>query len=535
MASIVESTMARLDRTKLATESDSSEPDDYVWLTRRRLAVAASVTAAVHALYIALYQTVWAANTRPVELGATATGLIVSLGVAGYLLGGPRGERAITAVAVSYEVVLAFLLGLADSVTLNFSEPSQQVSWAAAVIVFFPFLIPAAPHVVLTASMVAAAMTPVTLGLMFAIEQRPWPAAPVSVSLVLPPFLCALLAWAPTNVLYRLRHAVQQARRLGNYELTERLGAGGMGEVWRARHRLLARPAAVKLINPEVLGARDEASREQLLSRFEQEARVTANLDSPHTVELYDFGVSADGELFIVMELLEGLDTETLVERFGPLPSERVAHLLMQACDSLEDAHRRGLVHRDVKPANLFVARKGVEFDFLKVLDFGLVKRWQSEPDTSLAESLVGAPAATQTALGQIVGTPAFLAPEAVTDTAGLDQRADIYALGCVGYWLLTGRMVFEDPTVMGVAVAHVTRTPEPPSARVEARIAPELERLVLSCLAKDPAERPGSARVLREQLASVRFDEPWTRERATAWWREHLGPPASSAPRHAS
>jgi serine/threonine-protein kinase len=518
---------ARFDRTRLATESGSSWPEDHVWLARRRLAVAASLTAAVHALYIVLYETVWAADNDAVAFGSSIAGLIVSVAVAGYLFSGARGARALTVVGVGYEVLLAFLLGLSDSATLNFSAPSQQVSWGAVVIVFFPFLIPAAPRVVLTASMVAAAMTPATLGLMFAIEQQPWPAAPTSVSLVLPPFVCALLAWAPTNVLHRLRSAVWQARRLGNYELSERLGAGGMGEVWRARHRLLARPAAVKLIKPEVLGARDAVSRELLLSRFEQEARVTASLDSPHTVELYDFGVSADGELFIVMELLDGLDTETLVERFGPLPSERVAHLLMQACDSLEDAHRRGLIHRDVKPANLFVARKGVEFDFLKVLDFGLVKRWQSGPEATPKESLVGALAGNQTALGQIVGTPAFLAPEAVTGNAGLDQRADIYALGCVGYWLLTGRMVFEDPTVMGVAVAHVTREPEPPSARIAAAIAPELERLVLACLAKDPAARPASARSLREQLASIRFDAPWSRQRATAWWHEHLRAPA--------
>ena len=528
--------MERVERTRRATASGESWPEDYVWLARRRLAVAASLTAAVHLLYIALYQTVWIEGNDPIAFSASVAGLIASLAAAGYLVAGARSARAVTVVGVAYEVLLAFLLGLSDAVTLSFDAPSQQVSWSSVVIVFFPFLIPAAPRVVLTASLVAAVMTPLSLAIMFAIERRSWPAAATSVSLVLPPFVCALLAWAPTNVLYRLRSAVQQARRLGNYELSERLGTGGMGEVWRARHRLLARPAAVKLIKPEVLGARDEASREQLLARFEQEARVTASLDSPHTVELYDFGVSADGELFIVMELLDGLDTETLVERFGPLPSERVAHLLMQACDSLEDAHRRGLVHRDVKPANLFVARKGVEFDFLKVLDFGLVKRWQSDDDTSLTESLAGALAGSQTELGQtelgqIVGTPAFLAPEAVTGTGGLDHRADIYALGCVGYWLLTGCMVFADPTVMGVAIAHVTRAPEPPSTRTTAVIAPELERLVLQCLAKEPAKRPASARVLREELAAIRFAAPWSRERASAWWHDRV----TSAPRGAA
>jgi serine/threonine-protein kinase len=245
-----------------------------------------------------------------------------------------------------------------------------------------------------------------------------------------------------------------------------------------------------------------------------------------HTVELYDFGVSAAGELFYVMELLSGLDVQDLVERFGPLPSERVIHLLAQACDSLEDAHRRGLVHRDIKPANLFVARKGVICDFLKVLDFGLVKRWRAQEDTALLlDSLQSQPnpPTAQTHMGQIVGTPAFLAPEAALGEQASDSRADLYALGCVAYFMLTGRLVFEQSSAIAMAVAHVTQEPVAPSARADVAILPELEQLVLQCLHKDRERRPSSAAELRRRLSSLELAERWTDERAADWWNEHM------------
>ena len=265
-----------------------------------------------------------------------------------------------------------------------------------------------------------------SLALAFAAGGRPWPAAPIVASHVLPPLVAALLAWAPTSALDRMRADVQRARRLGSYELTERLGAGGMDEVWRANHQLLARPAAIELVSPELLGAKDARSREMLIQRFEKEAQVTASLESPHSVELYDFGVSSDGVLFYVMELLHGMDLETLVQRFGALPPERVLHLLAQACDSLDDAHERGLIHRDITPANLFVARKGATHDFSRVLDFGLVKRWDAPPDAAASSLGEGSP--LRTAVGQIAGTPAFLAPEAVLGEGSIDRRVALVA-----------------------------------------------------------------------------------------------------------
>jgi serine/threonine-protein kinase len=528
----------RFDLPQLVRSAASeSLPGDYVELTTRRLGIAAAAAGALYAVYLVLYRTVWSAASHPVGSLSVAAGLVVSVAAASYLLTGRRPASRVAMLAVSYEIFLAFVLSLSESWSVNYATPSAQVSWGAVLIVLFPFLIPASTRVILAASLASAAMTPLAIALLCGVSGRPWPEASVMSSYVLPPFFCAFLAWAPSNALHRLGAAVQRARRLGNYELAERLGQGGMGEVWRANHRLLARPAAVKLIKPEMLGAKNAASRAALIRRFEKEAQATASLDSVHSVELYDFGVSTEGVLFYVMELLHGVDVQALVERFGPLPSERVIHLLMQACDSLEDAHRRGLIHRDIKPANLFLAQKGGTCDFLKVLDFGLVKQWRAEDDADLLKSLHGlAPAQSQqTGLGQIVGTPAFLAPEAALGEQAVDGRADLYALGCVGYWMLTGATVFDEPSTIAMAIAHVTKEPQPPSQRVSWPIDPALEQLVLTCLHKDRARRPSSATTLRDLLSALPLSKAWSRDRATQWWRDHLPEnTASDAANHA-
>ena len=233
------------------------------------------------------------------------------------------------------------------------------------------------------------------------------------------------LATIVSRVIYGLRQQVAEANELGQYILEEPIGGGGMGEVWRARHRLLIRPAAIKLIRPQALGALGGDS-ELLMRRFEREARATAALKSPHTVQLYDFGATEDGRLYYVMELLDGLDLDTLVRQYGPLPAERIVHILRQVCSSLQDAHGNGLVHRDIKPANVVVSRVGTTFDFVKVLDFGLVKL-----DTARrAEDDAVAKLSTD---GTTSGTPAFMAPEVVLGDAVTDHRVDLYALGCVG------------------------------------------------------------------------------------------------------
>ena len=315
------------------------------------------------------------------------------------------------------------------------------------------------------------------------------------------------------RVVYGLGREVVAARRLGSYHLEERLGQGGMGEVWRARHRMLARPAAIKLIRPSLTANAPGGASTEALRRFEREAQVTARLRSPHTVELFDFGVADDGAFYFVMELLEGLDADALVRRSGPIPAERAIHLLRQVCHSLSEAESCGLVHRDIKPANIFLCRYGEEYDFVKVLDFGIVKAVsddRAENDQANTEL---------TRENVVRGTPAFIAPEQALGGSNVDTRADIYSTECVAYWLLTGQLVFAADTPMGLLLHHARTAPTPPSLRAELPIPAALDRLVLSCLAKDPSQRPQSAKELSSRLAEIDVLSPWTEERARDWW----------------
>ena len=329
------------------------------------------------------------------------------------------------------------------------------------------------------------------------------------------------LATIVSRVLYGLRRQVAEASELGQYLLEEKIGGGGMGEVWRARHRLLIRPAAIKLIRQRALGPMS-GDPELLVRRFEREARATAALTSPHTVQLYDFGVTEDGRLYYVMELLDGLDLETLVRQHGPLPAERVVHLLRQVCAALQDAHGNGLVHRDIKPANVVVSRAGTTFDFVKVLDFGLVKLDSPRADKD---------AINLSAEDSWSGTPGYMAPEVVLGATDTDHRVDLYALGCVAYWLLTGTMVFEGENPMQVMMQHAQAEPKRPSDRVDLPIPAALEALVMECLEKDPARRPAGAEVVRNRLDAVPLPSVWTAERAEQWWAMHRPKPRDARP----
>jgi eukaryotic-like serine/threonine-protein kinase len=266
-----------------------------------------------------------------------------------------------------------------------------------------------------------------------------------------------------------------------------------------------------------VIGAGDRVAGALAVPLFRRVAEAAANLRSPHTVELYDFGVTDDETLYFVMELLEGLDLESLVRRHGPLSAGRVVHILRQVCASLEEAHVRGLVHRDIKPANIHVGRVGLVDDFVKVLDFGLVK---PITDRTLDHSL-----ATQA--GLVIGTPGYMAPEMAL-SAKVDGRADLYSLGCVAYYLLTGRQVFEGDTVMQVFAQHLQSAPTPPSERGPIPVPPDLEQLVLTCLAKQPEDRPQSAAELDRRLAVADL-EPWTDVDARQWWAAAQAPAGDS------
>jgi serine/threonine-protein kinase len=322
--------------------------------------------------------------------------------------------------------------------------------------------------------------------------------------------IAVTLSTVASRTIYGLRRQVKEASEIGPYTLEAKIGSGGMGEVWRARHRMLIRPAAVKLIRP---GSVEPAERSSLLRRFEREAHATAGLRSPHTVQLYDFGVTDDGTLYYVMELLDGMDLDTLVDRSGPVPAERAIHILEQVCASLEDAHQNGLVHRDIKPANVVTSRFGSVSDFAKVLDFGLVKlEGTGASDASIR----------LTADGGTSGTPAFMAPEVALGEQATDHRIDIYSAGCLAYWLVTGKLVFEGPSAFKVMMAHAQSPPPPPSTRTELPIPRELEAAILQCLEKDPDKRPATAGCLQARLQAIPITTPWTREAAERWWNAY-------------
>jgi serine/threonine-protein kinase len=307
-----------------------------------------------------------------------------------------------------------------------------------------------------------------------------------------PNYLMLGVAVVISHVVTRLGQQVTREREMGSYRLGELLGRGGMGEVYRATHRMLARPAAIKLIRPEVLASGDGTMAQNAAARFRREAEAAARLRSPHTVELYDFGVTEDGTLYLVMEFLEGTNLELLVRSQGPLPAARVVHILLQVCESLEEAHSNGLVHRDIKPANIHLGRLGLHDDFVKVLDFGLVRSMAGPSEESLAD-----------AAGMTPGTPAYMAPEMAHDQT-VDGRADLYSLGCVAYYLLTGHLVFEGDTPLQTILKHLQHPPVPPSQRTDQPIPAELEALVLACLEKQPDDRPRSAAELAERLTAV-------------------------------
>lgn len=314
------------------------------------------------------------------------------------------------------------------------------------------------------------------------------------------------------HVISNLTVRAYEARQLGQYRLVEEIGIGGMGEVWKAKHRMLARPAAIKLIRPEMLGSSDPKMADTMLRRFEREAQATATLTSPHSVAIYDFGISDQGVFYYVMELLDGMDLYTIVSKFGPLPSSRVIELLRQACDSLADAHHRGLIHRDVKPGNLFTCRMGRTLDFVKVLDFGLVK------ESARTES--GDPVLTQ--LGTTTGTPGFMAPEQALGQT-VDARSDLYSLGCVGYWLLTAQFVFDQTNNTAMILDHIKTSPLPPSQRSDREVPEDLERVIMRCLEKEPDKRPRSAVELLKMLEDCQDAGKWGQQEAKDWWDANL------------
>ena len=315
-----------------------------------------------------------------------------------------------------------------------------------------------------------------------------------------------MLSTATSLVIYGLRRRVRDAEQLGQYRLEEKLGEGGMGAVFRASHAFLRRPTAVKLLPPEKAGAEN-------IRRFEKEVQLTAQLSHPNTITIFDYGHTADGVFYYAMEYVDGLTLSDVVTRAGPQHPGRVVYLMRQASSALAEAHGVGVVHRDIKPGNIMVHLlhpHGSEGDFVKVLDFGLVKEMRGEAGLDLTDA------------ANLAGTPQYMAPESLTAPDEVDGRADLYALGAVMYFLLTGTHVFTGDSIVEVCGQHLHSAPEPPSSRLGQAVPPDLEALVLSCLEKKPSDRPQTALDLERRLHRCRDVSPWGHEDAKRWWATH-------------
>jgi len=420
-------------------------------------------------------------------------------------------------LALVFEAGGACALALMENAMPWPDSPIRGSTIVAAWIAVCVMVIPHRPWKSIAAAVASAVIVPGAH--LIAAQVLGYPALPWNrlLSYALGPLFVA--GWTPfiSTRIHQLHEDLSRSQDFGSYQLEKLLGRGGMGEVWLARHRLLRREAAVKLVLPGLLEHAAPSERRQIQKRFESEAQAIASLRSPHTVAIYDYGLAENGSLYYAMEYLQGLDAESLVNQYGPQPAGRVISFLQQACESLEEAHEAGLVHRDIKPSNLFLSRLGKRTDFAKILDFGLVK------------GLVGATQTALTASNVTSGTPAFMAPEQVRGE-DVDGRADIYGLGCVAYFLLTGTVVFNKPNAMAMALAHTNERPEPPSARSELFIPQSLERIVMSCLEKKRENRPQSVAELRSTLDACSDVTRWTDAEANHWWALHLPEPVRKA-----
>ena len=470
-----------------------------------------------------------AAWQHPVLRIASLVVFFISIGFIVVQRSGRLSKQRLLDLGMVFQVTIAFACGLFEGSA--YGDPNAVVLGHSGIAVWMMLcgrLMPNAPLKSAITGLLCVLMWPLAYWVDLQIfGYQPMPLTRMLVW-VLPLVIVAIWMYVLNNRAISFFVKQQRAEEIGSYALTEMIGRGGMGEVWRARHKTLARDAAVKLIRPEVLHSSSGREEELLRRRFHREAKVTASLCSPHTVGLYDFGQAKDGAFYYVMELLEGIDLQTLVDRFGPLPPARVAHILQQVSQSLAEAHRAGLVHRDIKPRNILLAKLGLEYDFAKVLDFGLVKSLRTEE-------------ADETfTMDSVTGTPAYVAPEIALGNQGIDGRADLYSLGCTAYFLLTGRMVFDASSPTAYAIAHVQTPPPPMSERSELPIPAGLEALVMQLLEKDPERRLPNAQELARRLRTLPGLPAWSPEEAERWWETNMpqsaaAPPALAYPEEAA
>ncbi len=446
-------------------------PDDLLRQASRRLEIIALLAAGLWSIATVLYHFVDRAgdaswlSLQPSD-AIVGVAVAISLALFVYVRRSSRDPRLVLDLGLAYMVAMAFIAGVVQHWDpLRHNPTLPMFSWNGISVLLFAAMLPTDPIKAVAAGLVAVSMNPV--GMLIARTRGTWEFESTLTAWTMhyPDFLIVGVSLVVSRVVWGLGQQVARAREMGSYQLGDLIGRGGMGEVYKATHRMLARPAAIKLIRPEMMAARNGEQAEIAIERFHREAAAVAQLRSPHTVDLYDFGTTADGALYFAMEFLDGMDLESVVKQTGPLPAARVVHILMQVCDSLEEAHASGLVHRDIKPANIHIGRVGLRYDFVKVLDFGLVA---SRGAAASRNQLV-------TAAGTIPGTPAYMAPEAALGDT-VDGRADIYALGCVAYYLLTGQLVFATDNAMQSLVKRLNEEPVRPSDRTELWIPEDLE-----------------------------------------------------------
>jgi predicted Ser/Thr protein kinase len=422
------------------------------------------------------------------------------------IIGAPLGRYLLAGFARDHSIVSAQATVMADGYV-----SMLQLCGMAMLLAIRAALVPSTPRRTLVTTavfgvpslLVNTVLVPAAHGGLAwrALDSGAYPWLPAGIAMLwgFDVITCTVISW----VIYGLRAEVREARRLGQYTLEEKIGEGGMGVVYRATHAMLRRPAAIKLLLPDRAG-------EKNLARFEREVQLTSRLTHPHTISIFDYGRTADHVFYYVMEYIDGFDLERLVDEDGPLQPARVIRILAQASGALSEAHALGLIHRDIKPANIVLTERVDEPDIVKVVDFGLVKTLETSPgDASL------------TNVDAITGTPLYLAPEAIASPDSVDERSDLYALGAVGYFLITGQHVFDAATVVEVCSKHLLEAPVPPSQRLGRAVPPDLEALILVCLAKRREDRPASAQALRAALLACADAGKYDVAAARAWWTD--------------
>jgi serine/threonine-protein kinase len=408
-----------------------------------------------------------------------------------------------TQLVIVESVLMARAAGTKDTASMVSAGILNHFAWSMVILIYGIFM----PNTWRRAAAILVPVACIPYAVTFIIDLRYTQVAFVLemhlvMSLPMTLFAAGVAIYA-AHIINSARQDAFEARQYGQYRLQDKLGSGGMGEVYKAEHLLLKRPCAIKLIRPEYI------AEPRVLARFEREVKATAKLTHWNTIEIYDYGQAADGTFYYVMELLDGLNLDEIVDRYGPLPPERAVHFLSQTCNALREAHATGLVHRDIKPANIFAARLGGVYDVAKLLDFGVVRETTMPDDPNL------------TGLGTIVGTSLYMSPEQALASGYATRAADIYSLGGVAYFLLTGRPPFVGTSITQVLVAHARENVTPPS-EFRPDLPKDLEQIVIRCLEKKPRDRFQTAEDLGQALADCACAAQWTQQQAVEWWQQH-------------